>query len=93
MSKTPSQKRRRDFASREAWGHWVCAVAIGGGGRIRINGYSWRSGATDLWRGAQHAKWLGWMTEERRTRFSDREFILTDAGWEAGKQHARRGAK
>lgn len=60
MSKTPAQKRRRDFKTREDWARWAIQVIKSKGpGGLVLNCYSWKTGTEDLLRGIRHARALG----------------------------------
>lgn len=65
MSKTPAQKRRRDFKRPEDWGRWALNVLrsnrrIG----VQINCYSTSTSVDDLLRGIKAARRMGAVIRE-----------------------------
>lgn len=92
MSRTPAQKRRRDFHTKEHWAQWACAVLVANHGEIEVNEYrcAWNSGVGDLHTGLDRARKLGWAKRHNNTPIDRRHWTVTDEGREAAKVHVRR---
>ena len=48
--RTPAQKRRAIFKSKQDWIEWGLRVLKSAGGAVVINGYSEKTGSRDLWK-------------------------------------------
>lgn len=60
MSKTPAQKRRRDFHTREDWALWAIQVIKSQPSQsLVLDTYSWRTSTLDLLKGIRYARALG----------------------------------
>lgn len=86
MSKTPAQKRRRDFKTPEHWANWVCAVMRGNHGELEVNRYAQRSSTRDLMRGIDYALKRG-LVRLRHGPLHREMYELTDAGKAAAAKH------
>lgn len=71
-------KRRRIFNSREEWAAYAVQVLKSGGGCTRVNLYSWRPSVKRLLIALNHAKSLGLVRENKRTRKDRRIFTLVE---------------
>jgi hypothetical protein len=66
--RTPAQKRRRDFHTREDWVAWAIRVARSNSGMVIVNRRSWRTSQRDMDRACNYAIKLGMMYREARQR-------------------------